>query len=96
VKTYMCIRLLEDDGETERPAHFRVVAEIDYEELQEVCDANVKMRQEQEAFYVERIAQLEAENERLMSQVCQWSEACTGRNGSQMQCVTADGEADGT
>jgi len=31
--------------------------------------------------------ELEADNERLLSLVCQWSESCTGRHGSQMQCV---------
>lgn len=41
-----------------------------------------------------RIAQLEAENGRLLSLVCQWSENCTGRHGSQMQCVTAETNVD--
>lgn len=35
----------------------------------------------------QRIRELEAENERLLSLVRQWSESCTGRHGSQSQCV---------
>jgi len=38
-----------------------------------------------------RIRTLEAENERLLSLCQTWSERCTGRHGSQMQC-TASGE----
>jgi len=41
-----------------------------------------------------RIAELEAENERLLSLVCQWSENCTGRHGSQSQCVEAGSALD--
>jgi hypothetical protein len=37
-----------------------------------------------------RIRELEAENERLMSLCQRWSEACTGCNGSQQQCVTLE------
>lgn len=37
--------------------------------------------------YAARIRELEAENELLLSLVCQWSESCTGRHGSQVQCV---------
>lgn len=34
-----------------------------------------------------RIRELEAENEQLMSLCQRWSEHCTGRHGSQTQCV---------
>jgi hypothetical protein len=37
-----------------------------------------------------RIAALEAENERLLSLSQRWSEGCTGRHGSQEQCVTPE------
>jgi len=42
------------------------------------------------------VAALEAENERLLSQVCQWSESCTGRHGSQEQCVTLETKGEST
>ncbi len=32
VKTFMCVRLIEDDGETFRPMHCRSVAHVDYED----------------------------------------------------------------
>ena len=35
----------------------------------------------------DRIRELEAENERLLSLCQRWSESCTGRHGSQTQCV---------
>ena len=34
-----------------------------------------------------RIRELEAENERLLSLTIRWSKSCTGRHGSQSQCV---------
>lgn len=40
-----------------------------------------------------RIVDLEAENEKLLSLCQTWSESCTGRHGSQMQCVTAQNVA---
>jgi hypothetical protein len=36
---------------------------------------------------LKRMDALETENERLMSLCQQWSESCTGRHGSQSQCV---------
>jgi hypothetical protein len=36
-----------------------------------------------------RIRELETENERLLSLCQTWSESCTGRHGSQTQCVTS-------
>jgi hypothetical protein len=34
VNRFMCIKVLLDDGETEKPAHVRVVAAIDYDDLE--------------------------------------------------------------
>jgi hypothetical protein len=69
--------------EREYPDHFKLKAHIrELEGYRERCQAmcgNDKSR----------IRELEAENERLLSLVCQWSESCTGRNGSQAQCVEA-------
>jgi hypothetical protein len=39
VKTFMCIRRLEDDGETVKPMHCRSVSIVDYDALQAKLDA---------------------------------------------------------
>lgn len=51
------------------------------------CGMEVNLKSSIYADACARIRELEVENERLLSLVCQWSESCTGRHGSQMQCV---------